>query len=202
MRRGKVRRAKLYYLRGLRGKSARIAEAQGRHGGNARRAKARRPSNQPPRRFARRPPRAAFFMRHFPLYNIFRFKPSPTGRPGLPRFIAALGSCNCYRSCGMNIVRPTMHTAFVLRDRDRLPGRVFGRMTASIQGWPLTITDAPQARRAVSRAQSKRFLSNRDPIMPPPPKPRTLYDKIWDDHVVDEAAGRHLPALYRPPSGA
>ncbi len=35
VRRGKVRRAKLYYLRALRGKSARIAEAQGRHGGNA-----------------------------------------------------------------------------------------------------------------------------------------------------------------------
>ncbi|ARP98969.1 50S ribosomal protein L19 [Pseudorhodoplanes sinuspersici] len=35
VRRGKVRRAKLYYLRSLRGKSARIAEAQGRHGGNA-----------------------------------------------------------------------------------------------------------------------------------------------------------------------
>ena len=32
VRRGKVRRAKLYYLRGLRGKSARIAESQGRHG--------------------------------------------------------------------------------------------------------------------------------------------------------------------------
>jgi large subunit ribosomal protein L19 len=28
VRRGKVRRAKLYYLRGLRGKSARIAERQ------------------------------------------------------------------------------------------------------------------------------------------------------------------------------
>jgi large subunit ribosomal protein L19 len=28
VRRGKVRRAKLYYLRGLRGKSARIAEKQ------------------------------------------------------------------------------------------------------------------------------------------------------------------------------
>jgi len=42
VRRGKVRRAKLYYLRGLRGKSARIAEAQGRHGGaaNAEAAKA------------------------------------------------------------------------------------------------------------------------------------------------------------------
>jgi large subunit ribosomal protein L19 len=35
VRRGKVRRAKLYYLRGLRGKSARIAEAQGRHSGTA-----------------------------------------------------------------------------------------------------------------------------------------------------------------------
>jgi large subunit ribosomal protein L19 len=35
VRRGKVRRAKLYYLRGLRGKSARIAESQGRHGSGA-----------------------------------------------------------------------------------------------------------------------------------------------------------------------
>ena len=32
VRRGKVRRAKLYYLRGLRGKSARISERQ-EHGG-------------------------------------------------------------------------------------------------------------------------------------------------------------------------
>ena len=33
VRRGKVRRAKLYYLRGLRGKSARISEKQDHHGG-------------------------------------------------------------------------------------------------------------------------------------------------------------------------
>jgi large subunit ribosomal protein L19 len=32
VRRGKVRRAKLYYLRGLRGKRARITERQDRHG--------------------------------------------------------------------------------------------------------------------------------------------------------------------------
>ena len=32
IRQGKVRRAKLYYLRGRRGKSARIAEVQNRHG--------------------------------------------------------------------------------------------------------------------------------------------------------------------------
>ena len=32
VRRGKVRRAKLYYLRGLRGKKARISEAQGASG--------------------------------------------------------------------------------------------------------------------------------------------------------------------------
>ncbi len=31
-------------------------------------------------------------------------------------------------------------------------------------------------------------------------QPRTLYDKIWDDHLVDVQAGRHLPHLYRPPS--
>jgi large subunit ribosomal protein L19 len=40
VRRGKVRRAKLYYLRGLRGKSARIAEAQSRHGGSEAKAAA------------------------------------------------------------------------------------------------------------------------------------------------------------------
>ena len=39
VRRGKVRRAKLYYLRGRRGKSARIAESEGRHGGAAAEAK-------------------------------------------------------------------------------------------------------------------------------------------------------------------
>ncbi|NWG22954.1 MAG: 50S ribosomal protein L19 [Pseudorhodoplanes sp.] len=33
VRRGKVRRAKLYYLRSLRGKKARITESQERHGG-------------------------------------------------------------------------------------------------------------------------------------------------------------------------
>jgi large subunit ribosomal protein L19 len=39
VRRGKVRRAKLYYLRGRRGKSARITEVQGRHGGGDETAK-------------------------------------------------------------------------------------------------------------------------------------------------------------------
>src|SRR5579885_1268320 len=39
VRRGKVRRAKLYYLRGLRGKKARITEGTG-HGGNAEAAEA------------------------------------------------------------------------------------------------------------------------------------------------------------------
>jgi large subunit ribosomal protein L19 len=40
VRRGKVRRAKLYYLRGLRGKKARIAEGTG-HGGGAEAAEAK-----------------------------------------------------------------------------------------------------------------------------------------------------------------
>jgi large subunit ribosomal protein L19 len=40
VRRGKVRRAKLYYLRGRRGKSARIAEKQARVGGDTGEAKA------------------------------------------------------------------------------------------------------------------------------------------------------------------
>ena len=41
VRRGKVRRAKLYYLRGLRGKKARISEAQGAGGPEAVEAAAR-----------------------------------------------------------------------------------------------------------------------------------------------------------------
>ena len=41
VRRGKVRRAKLYYLRGLRGKTARISEAQGAAGPEAAEAGAR-----------------------------------------------------------------------------------------------------------------------------------------------------------------
>jgi large subunit ribosomal protein L19 len=41
VRRGKVRRAKLYYLRGLRGKKARISEAQGATGAEAAEAAAR-----------------------------------------------------------------------------------------------------------------------------------------------------------------
>jgi len=41
VRRGKVRRAKLYYLRGLRGKKARIAEAQGATEGEAAEAAAK-----------------------------------------------------------------------------------------------------------------------------------------------------------------
>ncbi len=40
VRRGKVRRAKLYYLRGLRGKKARIAEASGPTGRRRRPPKA------------------------------------------------------------------------------------------------------------------------------------------------------------------
>jgi large subunit ribosomal protein L19 len=41
VRRGKVRRAKLYYLRGLRGKKARISEAQGAAGSEAAEAAAK-----------------------------------------------------------------------------------------------------------------------------------------------------------------
>ncbi|HKG00518.1 MAG TPA: 50S ribosomal protein L19, partial [Xanthobacteraceae bacterium] len=39
VRRGRVRRAKLYYLRGRRGKSARIAERAGKVEGDSNRAK-------------------------------------------------------------------------------------------------------------------------------------------------------------------
>ena len=33
-------------------------------------------------------------------------------------------------------------------------------------------------------------------------KPRTLYDKIWDDHLVDEQPDGTCLDLYRPPHGA
>ena len=31
-------------------------------------------------------------------------------------------------------------------------------------------------------------------------KPRTLYDKIWDDHVIETRSRRHVAPLHRPPS--
>jgi len=46
VRRGKVRRAKLYYLRNLRGKSARIAEVQSHHGGENAGAEAAAPAKK------------------------------------------------------------------------------------------------------------------------------------------------------------
>ena len=46
VRRGKVRRAKLYYLRGLRGKSARITEGT-HHGGKSTASRQARPPNSP-----------------------------------------------------------------------------------------------------------------------------------------------------------
>jgi len=46
--------------------------------------------------------------------------------------LIAASVLNCY-ILAMNTVRQTMHIAFVLRDHDRLPGRFFGRMTASVQ---------------------------------------------------------------------
>ena len=58
-------------------------------------------------------------------------------------------------------------------------------------------THWPYFRILVHRASSTCLLSNHhlhDPItMPAPvPKPRTLYDKIWDDHVVCVAAIEHF----------
>ena len=32
----------------------------------------------------------------------------------------------------------------------------------------------------------------------PMAQPRTLFDKIWDSHVIAPAGRRHLPALHRP----
>jgi hypothetical protein len=51
------------------------------------------------------------------------------------RFIAA-SVLNCYilaMNSGPISHLPKAHAPFVLRDHDRLPGRFFGRMTASIQ---------------------------------------------------------------------
>ena len=64
VRRGKVRRAKLYYLRGLRGKKARIAEGT-HHGGQSTDVTAERHRNSRRRAIAQRtrPARPAFFMR-------------------------------------------------------------------------------------------------------------------------------------------
>ena len=59
----------------------------------------------------------------------------PLRKPPQPRapvpFVAA-SDLNCYMAV-MNVARKFMRAAFVLRDHVRLPGRFFGRMTASIQ---------------------------------------------------------------------
>ncbi len=47
VRRGKVRRAKLYYLRGLRGKSARITEKQDHHGNEGEAPAAKKAASNP-----------------------------------------------------------------------------------------------------------------------------------------------------------
>ena len=117
VRRGKVRRAKLYYLRGLRGKSARIAEAQGRHGGSAAGAP-RKPRSKPARPSlieSKGRLRPAFFVRYRRI-----------------RLHCGFSLELLYRGHELD-ADPSRHFAFVLRDHDRLPGRFFGRMTAAIQ---------------------------------------------------------------------
>ncbi len=59
VRRGKVRRAKLYYLRNLRGKSARITEAQGRHGDEGNTGEAATPKAAAPKAPKAERPKAA-----------------------------------------------------------------------------------------------------------------------------------------------
>lgn len=59
VRRGKVRRAKLYYLRDLRGKSARITEAQGRHGDEGESAEGAAPKAAAPKAPKAEKPKAA-----------------------------------------------------------------------------------------------------------------------------------------------
>ena len=112
VRRGKVRRAKLYYLRGLRGKKARI-----------------------PRR--RR----------------------PAGRKRLPR--------------------PTPKSNIAA-----IPACMKGPRSA-----PFSLE-----RRALNNARARETSTMA--------KPRTLYDKIWDDHLVDEAPDGTCLPLHRPPSRA
>ena len=69
----------------------------------------------------------------------------------------------------------------VLQDHARLPGRFFGRMTAA--SWR-AFDALPRRLRApeFSRSFPASFKDTRFTDM----KPRTLYDKIWDDHLVDE----------------
>ena len=61
VRRGKVRRAKLYYLRGLRGKKARISEAQGTQWTRSRRGRRAGIAQASYRHASKGPPRGPFF---------------------------------------------------------------------------------------------------------------------------------------------
>ena len=132
VRRGKVRRAKLYYLRGLRGKSARIAEGA-HHGGQA---------TDVERRKSQRPSKAGL-----PAFRHARSK-----RPACPAFV------HC---------RAMPRAAW----RPRAPaGPLFGRLT---RHGP-SLKAAAKLRTALTRFNSTWH------------KPRTFYDKIWADHLVDE----------------
>ena len=109
VRRGKVRRAKLYYLRGRRGKKARISEASGGR--------------------------------------------TEAEETAARRVEGTAGSCGQYAEC------------MKARRRSR-PPCVSSSATAALT-MSLAVLD--------SATSSARLA-----------KPRTLYDKIWDDHLVDE----------------
>ena len=102
VRRGKVRRAKLYYLRGLRGKKARISEAQGNTGPEARRGR-RQGISRGIAQCMKGPRSAPFFWRPFVV---------ETGPNG---YIAPMVS---------------KAQRIILADHARLPWRFFGRLTA------------------------------------------------------------------------
>ncbi len=127
VRRGKVRRAKLYYLRNLRGKSARIVE------------KTDRATDRP------RPPSAS--NRCAPHRLAFRNGPAHAGpfsfargltpasrSDGGDKRISRLRYVLCYKA-GMVPDQTSMACKRVERvvidDRSRLPGRFFGRFTTS-----------------------------------------------------------------------
>ena len=101
VRRGKVRRAKLYYLRGLRGKKARISEAQGD-----------RPEPKLPRRSSG--------SEHAKLHQGAALRPLFLDR----RLRCRTRTDWLYSAYGFRAQR------IVLADHARLPWRFFGRLTA------------------------------------------------------------------------
>ena len=171
VRRGKVRRAKLYYLRDLRGKSARIVEKKQDRAGCCR----QRVSSAYRRVFESAGPNPALFC------CVSRATSKPL--VDFPVTACAIYSWNVSRSDqplarqahrhrrSLAAARPVLRT---LRDLGNV--RAYARSLKA--ALTILLPRAPAAHTRSTQHSLELTLMS---------KPTTLYDKIWNDHLVHEA---------------